>query len=164
MHRDAVGPHECALERVRGMPNFNDTCRKGIPVSGLMQEQWNQILDVNCSSRFKIAVNLLQGIASIEHANRALGVMVRTAERIHSIGIADYQELFEFGGADNGSNIHRVFQICLSEYHSDHHENLKLVPESDCVDALHGQALRCWKRPSKCRTNIAIDTQTGESG
>ena len=147
-----------------GMPNFNDTCRKGIPVSGLMQEQWNQILGVKCNSSFKIAVDLLQGIASVEHADRALDVMVGTAGRVHSLGVAESLELFEFSGAENESSIQRVFRICLSEYHSDHHENHKLVPENDRVNALPGQALRCWKRPSKYRSNIAFDSKTGESG
>ena len=84
-----------SLSGRHGMPNFNDACPQGLPVSGLMQKQWHQILDINSWSIFKIAVDLLHGIASIEHADRALDVMVGTAGRVHAFGIADSRYLFD---------------------------------------------------------------------
>ena len=84
-----------SLSGRHGIPNFNDACPQGIPVSGLMQRQWHEILNINYWSLFKIAVDLLHGIASIEHANLALDVMVRTAGRVHAFGIADSRYLFD---------------------------------------------------------------------
>ncbi len=43
-----------------------------------------------------------------------------------------YQELediIQFGSSDNESSIRAAFQTCLSQYCSDHLENLKLIPE-----------------------------------
>ena len=76
-----------------GIPNYNDAIFQGTPISPEFQRQWYKILEINYWSIFKIAVDLLHGISSIEHANRALGVMVRTAERIHSLGVAESQDL-----------------------------------------------------------------------
>ena len=82
-----------SLSGKHGFPNYNDANIQGTPVSGDYQRQWYKILEINYWSIFKIAVDLLHGISSIEHANRALGVMVRTAERIHSLGVAESQDL-----------------------------------------------------------------------
>ena len=47
--------------------------------------------------------------------------------------IANYrtelQRLRTFGGSDNEQNIRRAFEICLSAYCKEHHDNLELVPE-----------------------------------
>lgn len=43
-----------------------------------------------------------------------------------------YQELediIQFGGSDNESSIRAAFQNCLSQYCSNHRENLKLIAE-----------------------------------
>ena len=82
-----------SLSGRHGFPNYNDANIQGTPVSGDYQRQWYKILEINYWSIFKIAVDLLHGISSIEHANRALAVMVRTAERIHSLGVAESQDL-----------------------------------------------------------------------
>ena len=75
------------------IPNYNDAIFQGIPISPQFQRQWYKILEINYWSIFKIAVDLLHGVASIEHANRALAVMVHTAERVHSLGVAESQDL-----------------------------------------------------------------------
>ena len=82
-----------SLSGRHGIPNYNDAIFQGSPLSPEFQRQWYKILEINYWSIFKIAVDLLHGISSIEHANRALGVMVRTAERIHSLGVAESQDL-----------------------------------------------------------------------
>ena len=82
-----------SLSGRHGIPNYNDAIFQGTPISPEFQRQWYKILEINYWSIFKIAVDLLHGISSIEHGNRALGVMVRTAERIHSLGVAESQDL-----------------------------------------------------------------------
>ena len=76
-----------------GIPNYNDAIFQGTPISPEFQRQWYQILEVNYWSIFNIAVDLLRGVALISHANEALKVMVRTAERLHSSGVAQSQDL-----------------------------------------------------------------------
>ena len=39
------------------------------------------------------------------------------------------EDIIQFGGSDNESSIRAAFQICLSQYCSDHRENLKLIAE-----------------------------------
>ena len=41
----------------------------------------------------------------------------------------ELEDLIKFGGSDNESSIRAAFQNCLSEYCSNHRENLKLIPE-----------------------------------
>lgn len=82
-----------SLSGRHGIPNYNDAIFQGTPISPEFQRQWYKILEINYWSIFKIAVDLLHGISSIEHANRALGVMVRAAERIHSLGVAESHDL-----------------------------------------------------------------------
>ena len=76
-----------------GIPNYNDAIFQGTPISPEFQRQWYRILEVNYWSIFNIAVDLLRGVALITHANEALRVMVRTAERLHSSGVAQSQDL-----------------------------------------------------------------------
>ena len=41
----------------------------------------------------------------------------------------ELNDLIQFGGSDNESSIRPAFQNCLSQYCSNHRENLKLIPE-----------------------------------
>ena len=41
----------------------------------------------------------------------------------------ELNDLIQFGGSDNESSIRAAFQNCLSEYCSNHRENLRLIPE-----------------------------------
>ena len=41
----------------------------------------------------------------------------------------ELEDIIQFGGSDNESSIRAAFQNCLSQYCSDHRENLKLIPE-----------------------------------
>lgn len=41
----------------------------------------------------------------------------------------ELEDIIQFGGSDNESSIRAAFQTCLSDYCSDHRENLKLIPE-----------------------------------
>ena len=41
----------------------------------------------------------------------------------------ELEDIIQFGGSDNESSIRKAFQDCLSEYCSNHRENLKLIPE-----------------------------------
>ena len=82
-----------SLSGRHGIPNYNDAFFSGAPISGDFQRQWNEILTINYWSIFKVAVDLLRGIASIDHANRALGVMSRTAERLSALGVGSSQDL-----------------------------------------------------------------------
>ena len=41
----------------------------------------------------------------------------------------ELEDIIQFGGSDNEMSIRKAFQDCLSEYCSDHRENLKLIPE-----------------------------------
>ncbi len=85
--------YQLSLSGRPGIPNYNDAMYLGSPIAPEFLRQWYKVLEINYWSIFKIAVDLLHGISSIEHANRALGVMVRTAERIHSLGVAESQDL-----------------------------------------------------------------------
>ncbi len=76
-----------------GVPNFSDTRVEGIPISGDVQVQWHQILQINYWSIFKIAIDLLQSIASPRHASQALHAMVQAAEKIAALGVAGSHDL-----------------------------------------------------------------------
>ena len=41
----------------------------------------------------------------------------------------ELEDLIKFGGSDNESSIRAAFQNCLSQYCSNHRENLKLIAE-----------------------------------
>ena len=41
----------------------------------------------------------------------------------------ELEDIIQFGGSDNELSIRKAFQDCLSEYCSNHRENLKLIPE-----------------------------------
>ena len=41
----------------------------------------------------------------------------------------ELNDLIQFGGSDNELSIRAAFQNCLSQYCSNHRENLKLIPE-----------------------------------
>ena len=41
----------------------------------------------------------------------------------------ELEDIIKFGGSDNESSIRKAFQDCLSEYCSNHRENLRLIPE-----------------------------------
>ncbi len=41
----------------------------------------------------------------------------------------ELEDIIQFGGSDNESSIRAAFQTCLSQYCSDHRENLKLIAE-----------------------------------
>ena len=41
----------------------------------------------------------------------------------------ELEDIIKFGGSDNESSIRAAFQNCLSEYCSNHRENLRLIPE-----------------------------------
>ena len=41
----------------------------------------------------------------------------------------ELEDIIQFGGSDNESSIRAAFQTCLSQYCSDHRENLKLISE-----------------------------------
>ena len=41
----------------------------------------------------------------------------------------ELEDIIQFGGPDNELSIRKAFQNCLSEYCSNHRENLKLIPE-----------------------------------
>ena len=81
------------LSGKHGVPNFHDTRVQGIPISGDVQVQWHQILQINYWSIFKIALDLLQAIASSKHAAQALHAMVQAAEKIEALGVAGSHDL-----------------------------------------------------------------------
>ena len=76
-----------------GLPNYSDAKILNIPVSEEFRGQWYKILKVNYWSIFKIAVDLLRGITSIDHANWAMAVMCTTAERLQALGVGSSQDL-----------------------------------------------------------------------
>ncbi len=41
----------------------------------------------------------------------------------------ELEDIIQFGGSDNELSIRKAFQECLSEYCSNHRENLRLIPE-----------------------------------
>ena len=81
------------LSGKHGVPDFNQAMPGGLLISGRVMQLWYEILKVNYWSIFKVAVDLLYGIASIPHANRALAVMHSTAEKICASGVGDSQDL-----------------------------------------------------------------------
>ena len=85
--------YQLSLSGRHGIPNYNDAIFQGSPISPEFQRQWYKILEINYWPIFKIAVELLRGVASITHANQALRIMVRTAERLHTSGVAQSQDL-----------------------------------------------------------------------
>ena len=85
--------YQLSLSGRPGIPNYNDAMYLGSPIAPEFLRQWYKILEVNYWSIFKIAVDLLHGIASITHANKALKVMLWTAERLHNSGVAQSQDL-----------------------------------------------------------------------
>ena len=85
--------YQLSLSGRPGIPNYNDAIYLGSPISPEFQRQWYKILEINYWPIFKIAVDLLHGVASITHANKALKVMLWTAERLHTSGVAQSQDL-----------------------------------------------------------------------
>ena len=76
-----------------GFPSYHDAMIRDRAVTGDFLRQWYKILEINYWSIFKIAVDLLRGIPSVEHTNRALSVMVHAAERIHALGVGTSHDL-----------------------------------------------------------------------
>ena len=85
--------YQLSLSGRHGIPNYNDAMYLGSPIAPEFLRQWYKILEINYWSIFKIAVDLLHGVASITHANKALKVMLWTAERLHNSGVAQSQDL-----------------------------------------------------------------------
>ncbi len=85
--------YQLSLSGRHGIPNYNDAMYLGSPIAPEFLRQWYKILEINYWSIFKIAVDLLHGVASITHANQALRIMLRTAERLHNSGVAQSQDL-----------------------------------------------------------------------
>ncbi len=85
--------YQLSLSGRPGIPNYNDAMYLGSPIAPEFLRQWYKVLEINYWSIFKIAVDLLHGVASITHANQALKIMLWTAERLHNSGVAQSQDL-----------------------------------------------------------------------